>query len=56
MRGKCGRRFGPTNLPLDVPIVLKSQTLTFLEPSGPVQAFTGIALTLYWMSMCWFYK
>jgi hypothetical protein len=29
-----------------VPIVLKSGSLKLLEPSGPVQACTGIALTL----------
>jgi hypothetical protein len=29
-----------------VPIVLKSGNLTFLEPSGPVQACNGIALLL----------
>jgi hypothetical protein len=29
---------------LHVPIVLKSGSLSLLEPSGPVQAFNGIAL------------
>ena len=29
-----------------LPIVLKSGNLNFLEPSGPVQACTGIALPL----------
>jgi len=28
-----------------MPIVLKSGSLNFLEPSGPVQAWNGIALT-----------
>ena len=31
---------------LHVPIVLKSGSLNLLEPSGPVQAYTGIALPL----------
>ena len=30
-----------------MPIVLKSESLSLLEPSGPVQAFNGIALA-YW--------
>jgi hypothetical protein len=30
-----------------VPIVLKSGSLNFLEPSGPVQACNGIALLFY---------
>jgi hypothetical protein len=29
-----------------MPIFLKSGSLNLLEPSGPVQAFTGIALPL----------
>jgi hypothetical protein len=32
---------------LHVPIVLKSESLNFLEPSGPVQACNGIALHFY---------
>ena len=32
---------------LHVPIVLKSRSLSLLEPSGPVQACKGIALPLY---------
>jgi len=35
-----------------VPIVLKSGSLNFLEPSGPVQACTGIALPLTFTFMC----
>jgi hypothetical protein len=31
-----------------VPIVLKSGSLNLLEPSGPVQACNGIALTLFY--------
>jgi hypothetical protein len=31
---------------LHVPIVLKSRTLNFLEPSGPVQASNGFAFTV----------
>jgi len=31
---------------LHLPIVLKSGSLNFLEPSGPVQACNGIALPL----------
>jgi len=33
---------------LQVPIVLKSGSLNLLEPSGPVQACNGIALSLFW--------
>jgi hypothetical protein len=32
---------------IHVPIVLKSGSLNFLEPSGPVQACTGIAVPLH---------
>ena len=36
---------------LHVPIVLKSGNLNLLEPSGPVQACTGIALLLEYRIM-----
>jgi hypothetical protein len=42
--GKSGRCLGLTNLHLHVPIVLKSGSLSLLEPSGPVQVCNGIAL------------
>ena len=32
---------------LHVPIVLKSESLKLLEPSGPIQACNGIALPLF---------
>ena len=35
------------NLPLTCAVVTKSGNLNFLEPSGPVQACNGTALTLY---------
>jgi hypothetical protein len=44
--GKCDRCVRLTNLPLNVPIVLKSGSLNLLDPSGPVQACNGIALPL----------
>ena len=40
LRGKGGRCIGLTTLPL-------SMCLKLLEPSGPVQTFTGIALPFY---------
>jgi hypothetical protein len=42
--GKGGQCIRLTTLHLHVPIVLKSGSLIFLEPSGPVQASNGIAL------------
>ena len=36
---------------LYVPIVLKSGSLNLLEPSRPVQAYTGIAILLF---LCWY--
>ena len=38
-----------------MPIVLKSGSLNFLEPSGPVQAYNGIALPLAEFSICVLY-
>jgi hypothetical protein len=35
-----------------VPIVLKSGSLNFLEPSRPVQAYNGIALPLTFINWC----
>ena len=43
--GRCLRLTTLYNLP--VSIVLKSGSLKFLEPSGPVQACNGIALPFY---------
>jgi len=43
-RGKGGRCLGLTTLYLYVPIIFQSRILNLLEPSGPVQACTGIAL------------
>ena len=54
-RNKCQEYFlggggscciGLTTLPSHVPIVLKSGSLNLLEPSGPVQTCTRIALQL----------
>ena len=42
--GQCVRLTRPYRL--RVPIVLKSGSLSLLEPSGPVQACNGIALPL----------
>ena len=39
-----------TNYHLHVPIVLKSGSLNLLEPSGPVQACNGIALSLLFIA------
>jgi hypothetical protein len=53
--GKCGRYVWLTTCHLHVSIVLKSGSLNFMEPSGPVQACNGTALpspcTKYW-SLC----
>jgi len=43
--GKGGRCIGLT-LPSSCAVVMKSGKLNFLEPSGPLQAFNGIAFTL----------
>jgi len=40
---KGGQCTGLTTLLLHVPPVLKSEIFNLLEPSGPVQAGTGIA-------------
>ena len=42
-----GRCVGLTTLPPPVPIVLKSGSLSFLEPSRPVQVCNGIALPIH---------
>jgi len=44
--GKDSRCVGLTTLPIHVPTVLKSGSLNFLEPFGPVQACNGIVLLL----------
>ena len=44
--GKGGQCVGLTTLRLHVPIVLKSGSLSLVEPSGPLQACNGIALPL----------
>ena len=36
-------------------IVMKFGILNFLEPSGPVQAFTGISLPLLYLTLPLFY-
>jgi len=38
---------GLKTLPPNVLIILKSRSFNLLKPSGPVQAFNGIALTFY---------
>ena len=42
--GKGDRCVGLRTLPTYVPIVLKSESLNLLEPSGSLQAYIGIAL------------
>jgi hypothetical protein len=44
--GKGGRCVGGQTYHLQVAFVLKSGSLKLLEPSGPVQAYNGIALPL----------
>ena len=56
---KAGGVYGWQPYHLQAPIVFKSGRLIILEPSGPVQACNGIALTLhlptglYWHVMPW---
>ena len=45
--GKCGPCVGRTPYHIHVLIFLKSGSLQLLEPSGPVEAFTEIALAVY---------
>ena len=42
--GKCGRCVRLTTLPPPCAVVMKSGNLSFLEPSGPLQACNGTAL------------
>ena len=42
--GKCGRCVRLTTLPPSCAVVMKSENLNFLEPSGPLQACNGTAL------------
>jgi len=49
---KVASAYGWQPYPLHVPIVLKSGSLNLLEPSGPVQGCTGIALPLPLTSSC----
>jgi len=44
--GKGGRCVGPTTLPPSCSVVMISENLNFLEPSGPLQACNGTALPL----------
>ena len=44
--GKGGRCVRVTTLPPSCAVVMKSGNLNFLEPSGPLQACNGTALTL----------
>ena len=54
--GKCGRCIRLITLPLSCAIVMKSENLYFLEPSGPLQACNGTALPLYRSIMfCYFW-
>ena len=46
--GKGGRCVKLTTLPPSCAVVMKSGNLNFLEPSGPLQACNGTALTFYW--------
>ena len=43
---KSGRYVRLTTLPPSCAVVMKSGSLKFLEPSGPVQAYNGTALPL----------
>jgi hypothetical protein len=45
--GKGNRCVGLQPHHLHVPIVLKSGSLNILEPSGPIQACTGISFSFY---------
>jgi hypothetical protein len=47
MGSKGGRCAGLTPYILHMMIVLKSGSLNFLAPMGPVQVYTGIALPFY---------
>jgi hypothetical protein len=47
--GKGGRCVRLTTLPPSCAVVMKSGSLNFLEPSGPLQACNGTALPLYWL-------
>jgi hypothetical protein len=44
-RSKCGRCVRLTNLSQSCAVVMKSENLNFLEPSGPIQAWNGTALS-----------
>jgi hypothetical protein len=44
---KAAGAYGWQPYHLHVPTVLKSGSLNLLEPSGPVQAYNGIALPLH---------
>ena len=43
--GKCGRCVRLTTLPPSCAVVMKSGNLNFVEPSGPLQACNGTALS-----------
>jgi len=45
--GKCGRCVRMTTLPPPCAVVMKSENLNFLEPSGPLQACNGTDLPLF---------
>ena len=45
--GKGGRCVRLTTLPPSGTVVMKSENLNFLEPSGPLQAWKGTALAFY---------
>jgi hypothetical protein len=51
MGGKSGRCVVLTNLPPSLPFVLKSGSVNFLDPSGPVQVRTGIHLSVTFCSL-----
>jgi len=44
--GKYGRRVRLTTLPPSCAVVMKSENLNFLEPSGPFQACNGTDLRI----------
>ena len=49
--GKGGRCVRLTTLPPSCAVVMKSGESNFLEPSGPVQACNGTALTLLFLQL-----
>jgi hypothetical protein len=51
--GKGGRCLRLTTLPPSCAVVMKSGNFNFLEPSGPLQACNGTALSFFKFQVCW---